>query len=89
MARLPEVPRLEPKLPPRPRPTKDAEMEPHRMGLAYVVPAALAAPVIVLTVLGAWGDARLHWGWLTPAGAVLGFVCGLVNMVRITTRLGK
>lgn len=89
MARLPDVPDLNPKLPPRPRQLPVHDDEPHRMGLAYVVPASLAAPVIVLTVLGAWGDARLHWGWLTPAAAVLGFVVGLVNMVRITSRLDR
>ncbi len=61
------------------------------MGLAYTLPTALIAPVIVLTCLGAWIDGRSGStsSPFTIGGAVLGTIAGMVNMLRMAARLGK
>jgi F0F1-type ATP synthase assembly protein I len=88
---LPEPPDLRPTLPPHP--ARAADEEPnlyHRMGIAYTVPAALVAPIIALIVIGAWLDKRFGLGpWGTLGGALLGFVCGMINMIRIASRLNR
>lgn len=44
----------------------------------------LAAAVVSFMLLGGWADEKLGTGpWLTVAGISLGFVGGLVNLVRI------
>jgi F0F1-type ATP synthase assembly protein I len=86
---LPEAPRLEPHLPPIPKERAD-EGDYRRAGLAYTIPAALVAPILVLTLGGAWLDERLHRSpAFTLAGAVLGFVVGMINMVRIAGKLNR
>jgi len=60
-----------------------------RFGLAYTIPTALIAPVVVLTFLGAWLDGRFGSGssGFTIGGAVLGLVVGTINMLRLASRL--
>jgi len=44
----------------------------------------LAAAVVAFMLLGGWVDEKLGTGpWLTVTGISLGFVGGLVNLVRI------
>jgi len=92
VAELPEPPELTAALPVtrQDRPTHDSEQY-RQMGIAYSVPAALVAPVIVLTLMGVWLDGR--WGLgssgFTIGGAVLGIVVGMINVVRMASRLGK
>jgi F0F1-type ATP synthase assembly protein I len=81
-----------PELPKRPvSATDDAELkEAQRTGLAYVLPSALAGPIIGLTLLGAWVDSRWKTGpWGVLIGALLGSVSGLINMVRLSDRLNR
>lgn len=60
------------------------------MGIAYSLPTALIAPVLVLTLLGAWLDSRTGADSLwTLSGAVIGFVAGLINMLRLADRLNR
>ncbi len=88
---LPATPELKPDLPPRPKPPAHEDEEAgqyRRMGLAYTLPIALAAPIVLLTVLGYWLDERFRLSpWCTMGGALLGFIVGMVNMVRIAGRL--
>jgi len=61
-----------------------------RWGLAYSLPTALAAPVIILVVAGYKLDEWLHSSpWFTLSGALIGSAVGLTNMVRIANRLNR
>ncbi len=86
---LPEVPELRPNLPPHPRQPASQDAKQYRqMGLAYTIPAALVAPIVVLTLGGWWLDERFHKSpAFTLAGAVLGMISGVVNMIRIANKL--
>ena len=88
-SQLPEAPKLEPNLPKRPRqgPTQSQD-EYRRMGIAYTIPAALVAPIVILTLLGAWLDNRFKWSpYGVMIGALLGFVTGMMNMIRMSNKL--
>ena len=88
---LPETPVLKPNLPSRDKRTaKDLEKEDtaRRMGLAYVLPTALAAPVVLLTLAGWWLDDRFKLSpYCTLGGALLGTVSGFINMIRIAGKM--
>ncbi len=90
MPTLPDVPVIKVNLPPREKIDKEADKDQQKLGMAYVLPSALAAPVIVLTLFGYWLDARFHKSpWFTLIGALLGMVSGFINMIRIANRLDK
>jgi F0F1-type ATP synthase assembly protein I len=86
---LPAVPELRPKLPPKERPSEDGA-ELRRRGLAWTIPSALIAPIVVLTLLGSWLDGRFGTGsaW-TAGGAILGTISGFINMIRLADRLNR
>jgi hypothetical protein len=87
---LPPPPVQTPRLKRPPKPPSDADPDLHKAGLAYSIPSALAAPVIVLTLGGAWLDGRFHWGGVaTLSGAILGFAAGLLNAIRLANRLNR
>jgi hypothetical protein len=91
---LPETPEYRPNLPPlnRKSPSREQdEEEGRRMGLAYVLPTALIAPVVLLTLVGYWID-QYRGGrdsWFTLGGALLGILSGFVQMIRIANRLNR
>jgi F0F1-type ATP synthase assembly protein I len=92
ITQLPEPPELVPALPEARAKEPTPESDQYRqMGIAYTVPAALVAPVIVLTLMGVWLDGR--WGnepsGFTIGGAVLGIVVGVISMLRMASRLGS
>ena len=90
MPTIPDVPVIKVNLPPREKIDKEAENDKQKLGMAYVLPSALAAPVIVLTLSGYWLDGRFHKSpWFTLVGALLGMVSGFINMIRIANRLDK
>jgi len=85
---LPDIPDLPSKLPPIKREFDDGDKDKQNMGLAYVLPSALAAPVVVLTGFGYWCDGRFQKSpWFTLTGALLGMVSGFINMMRIANKL--
>ncbi len=87
---LPEVPVYKPTLPKRPSRAAKPTDEGYKAGLAYIIPTALIAPIVVLTLGGALLDDKLHSAPnATLIGAVLGSVAGFVNMIRIANRLNK
>lgn len=45
---------------------------------------AVGLVMFLPAVGGGWADARLGTAWLAPAGLVIGFVLGLVWLVRLT-----
>src|SRR6266700_2514290 len=91
MPDLPEAPELKPNLPKlgREKPSEEAENY-RKMGIAYTVPAALIAPILVLTLGGWWLDARLHKSpMFTMGGAILGAITGFINMIRMANKLNE
>ena len=86
---IPDAPTLKPNLPPIKKQSEEARNY-QQMGLAYTLPAALVAPIVVLTLLGWWLDERFHKSpTFTLAGALLGMVTGFINMFRIANKLDK
>lgn len=86
---LPEAPSLKPNLP-KLGPTKPSEEAENyrKMGIAYTIPAALIAPIVVLTLAGWWLDAKLHKSpSFTLGGAILGVISGFINMIRMANKL--
>jgi hypothetical protein len=88
---LPEVPHYRPNLPPSDRRNlSEKEILFQRMGMAYIIPATLIVPIILLTLLGAWLDTRLGRSPIfTLIGAIVGFAAGVLNMMRITNKLNR
>ena len=90
---LPEAPLLKPTLPPlKGRTARQIEGEDtaRRMGLAYVLPTALIAPIVIITLAGWWLDDHFHKSpWFTLGGALLGTVSGFVNMIRIAGKMDQ
>ena len=88
---LPEAPELRPNLPKlgREKPSEEAENY-RKMGIAYTIPAALVAPILVLTLGGWWLDAKLHKSpAFTLGGAILGAIAGFINMIRMASKLNE
>lgn len=88
---LPEVPHYRPNLPPSERRAlSERQVLYQRMGMAYIIPATLIVPIILLTLLGAWLDTRLGRSPLfTLIGAIVGFAAGVLNMMRIINKLDR
>lgn len=88
---VPEPPGIDVRLPAKePSRNEDAEAGYRRMGIAYTIPIALVAPIVLLTVAGAWLDGRLHRSpAFTLGGALVGIIVGFINMVRLAARLDR
>src|SRR6186997_2603379 len=75
---VPEAPVLKPNLPPREKRTAreiEDQDTARRMGMAYVIPTALIAPIVLLTLAGWWLDDHFHKSpYFTLGGALLGTV---------------
>lgn len=89
---VPPPPPIRSELPKRDRMEAPTALRAYRrMGLAYMVPASLMVPIVLLTVLGSWLDGQLasrEQVW-TIGGALLGTVIGFVHMVRTVRSLGR
>ena len=91
---VPELPRPPGLKPPLARAAPQKERgesgEYRKMGIAYSIPAALIAPIVVLTLGGWWLDGRFHLSpYGTLGGALLGTVSGFINMIRIAGKLNE
>jgi F0F1-type ATP synthase assembly protein I len=90
---LPEAPLLKPNLPrldKRSARQIEGEDTARRMGLAYVLPTALIAPIVLLTLAGWWLDDHFHLSpYCTLGGALLGTVTGFINMIRIAGKMDQ
>ena len=90
MPDVPKLPDLKSRLPKSKEAAPADQEDKRQLGLAYVLPTALAAPVVILTVAGYWLDQKYHWTpYATLAGALLGMVSGFINMIRIASRLNR
>ncbi len=88
---LPEVPSVQferPKLPGSPSPS--FQHSARAISLAFSIGFALAGPIIVGALVGYWLDARFSTSptW-TVILVLLGTVAGLVQLIRIASRLSR
>lgn len=87
---LPDAPTLKPNLPSRSKPKNESAKDYQQMGIAYTIPALLITPIVLLTVGGWWLDTHYHKSpAFTLGGALLGTVCGFINMFRAVSKLNK
>lgn len=88
---IPEPPSIQSKLPKYPDKGESQESNAVRkMGLAYSLPIMLVAPVLLLTLAGAWLDGKLKTApWFTLGGVLLGLISGLMNMIRTANKLNE
>ncbi len=88
---IPQPPAIQSKLPKYPDKGETQEAkDARRMGLAYSLPIMLVAPVLLLTIAGAWLDEKMKTSpWFTLAGVLLGMISGLINMIRTANKLNE
>lgn len=88
---LPHAPEVKPKLPPHPSAPKPNAVEPgsyRKMAMASQLASAFIMPIIVLAVGGYFLDKTLHTTpWLAFSGVILGFIVGVMALLRITRQL--
>lgn len=87
----PEVPKLSPKLPPRPKQPGEGDFQPGSYGkiaIAATAASSLIMPIIVLSVGGWWLDGKLHTSpWLAFTGVLLGLAAGVTSLMNVIKRL--
>ena len=88
---LPEPPAIKPDLPRRKsEPAAEQNAGDYRqMGIAYMIPMSLVAPIVALTLIGAWVDRVFKASYGTLGGALLGIVVGFINMFRLVGKLNR
>jgi hypothetical protein len=89
---LPEAPRIEVKLPPRPGSQGAPGPKPgsyRKAAIAATAASTFVTPVLVLAVAGWLLDQRLHTkiGICAFVGTVLGFIVGVVSLQRVLKQL--
>lgn len=94
MSDLPEPPSIQASLPPRPDVPQKGTVAPggyQKLAVAATAASSFIAPIIVLGLGGWWLDQKLH---LQPAllgfvGTLLGFVVGIISLMRVIKQLSK
>jgi hypothetical protein len=91
---IPDAPKIEVKLPPRagaPQPGTVAPGGYHKLAVAATAASTFVTPIIVLGVGGWWLDQRLHMTTALFAfiGTVLGFIAGVVGLMRVIQQLNR
>ena len=88
---VPLPPKIPVNLPPDPSKPKSGGVEPgsyRNTALAMQSASSFIAPIIVLGVGGGWLDTKVHSGGIaTVIGFILGFVVGVVSLLRIVNRM--
>lgn len=88
---VPLPPKIPVNLPPHPAQRKPSGVEPgsyRNTALASQAATSFIAPIMVLGVGGAWLDTKFHTGGIvTVVGFILGFVVGVVGLLRIVNRM--
>jgi hypothetical protein len=87
----PAPPKLDVKLPPHPSTPRTGAVEPgayNKMAIATTAATSFIMPVILLSVGGYFLDQKLHTSpWLAFGGVVVGFVTGIVALMRVMRKL--
>jgi hypothetical protein len=91
---LPEAPRIDVKLPPRqgtPQPGRVTPGAYQKLAVAATAATSFIAPIVVLGVGGWWLDQRLHSpiGICAFIGTVVGFIVGIVSLLRVIQQLNR
>ena len=89
---LPEVPKLDPVLPPHPTAGQGPRAAPgsnRKAAIATTAASAFVMPVLVLSVGGYYLDKKLNHAvpWFAIAGVVVGMVVGITALLRIIQKL--
>ena len=91
---IPEAPKIDVKLPPREgRPTPGA-VKPgayRKVAIAATAASTFITPIIVLSLGGWWLDQRMHssTGIFAFLGALVGFVVGIISLLRVIQQLNS
>ena len=91
-AELPDTPKFDVKLPPPLGQRSPGSVVPgshYKLAVAATAASSFVAPIIVLGVAGWWLDQRIHNGVSVFAfvGTVLGFIVGIVALLRVIQQL--
>ncbi len=92
---LPEVPKLNPVLPPRPskapEQSKTQSQNYGKAALASMAATSFIMPIIVLALVGYWIDLRLKHStdWFAGAGVLVGLCVGITSLMRLLQRLSE
>ncbi|HLJ54394.1 MAG TPA: AtpZ/AtpI family protein [Chthonomonadaceae bacterium] len=89
---LPDAPRIEVKLPPKPGTPAAGGPKPgsyRKAAIAATAASTFVTPVLVLGVAGWWLDQRMHTkiGIFAFAGTVLGFIIGVLSLQRVLKQI--
>jgi hypothetical protein len=93
-AAMPEAPKIEVKLPPLPGKPTPGTVAPGaytKVAVAATAASSFITPIVVLGVGGWWLDQRLHFGISICAfiGTVLGFILGILALMRVIQQLNR
>ena len=91
---VPEAPKIDVKLPSRESGPKQGTVAPggyQKLAVAATAASSFIAPIIVLGAGGWWLDQRFHGsnGLFAFAGTVLGFIAGIVSLLRVIKQLNR
>ena len=88
----PLPPKIEVTLPVNPK-TKLVGSDSRQMGkmaIASTAVSSFVSPIIILSVAGWWLDQKFKTGpWLAFGGVVLGFILGVLQLLKITSKLNE
>ncbi len=85
----PHPPMISVELPPHPQLKKDSSdgMQTNKMAIASTAASSFVTPIIILSVAGWWLDQKFKTNWIAFVGVVLGFIVGVMQLIRITSKL--
>lgn len=90
---LPEAPKIEVRLPPASDPLRRGAVKPggyRKLAIAATAASTFVAPILVLSVGGWWLDQRLHTSGICAfIGAIVGFIAGIVSLLRVIQQLNQ
>ncbi len=91
---VPEPPKVAVQLPPRagkPQPGTVAPGSYQKVAIAATAASSFIAPILVMGVGGWWLDQRLHTsiGICAFVGTVVGFIVGILSLLRVIQQLNR
>ena len=91
---IPEAPKIDVKLPPVAGKQASGAVAPgayRKVAIASTAASSFIAPILVLGVGGWWLDQRLHTsvGICAFIGTVLGFIVGVLTLMRVIRQLNR
>ncbi len=90
--RIPDAPKIEVKLPPVAGKQAPGTVTPgsyQKVAIAATAASSFIAPIIVLGLGGWWLDQRFHINICAFIGTVLGFIVGILSLMRVIQQLNR